>query len=38
VVGIARVAEAEHDRDHEDDRERAAVRERCDPIVEPEHS
>ena len=37
VVGVGRVAEAEDDRDDGDERQLAAVGERCDPAVESEH-
>src|SRR5262249_16119503 len=37
VIGVGRVAEAEHDRDEADERERRAVGERGDPAVESEH-
>src|SRR5262249_16936195 len=37
VIGVGRVAQAEHDRDEADERERRAVGERGDPAVEAEH-
>src|SRR4029079_8751010 len=37
MVGIGRVAAAEHDGDAADEGERRAVVERCDPGVESEH-
>src|SRR5690242_6884123 len=37
VVRIARMAEAQHDRDDDDERERRAVGEVGDPVVESEH-
>src|SRR5919206_1182682 len=37
VVQVSRVAKAEHDRHEDDDEERRPVRERSDPLVEPEH-
>src|SRR5947207_12130943 len=37
MVGIGRVAQAEDDCDHDDDRDRCPVRGPCDSLVEPEH-
>ena len=37
VVGVGRVAQAEQDGDEQRDRNRAAVAEPCDRVVEPEH-